>query len=167
MVSESKACDMLGSLRVGDDGEEEIIAIGNGGSREDQYFDSIVGAIEEILIDADFQAIQDRFCAKHCDVFEDASENKLEYTRIFDAYVELIEGFLERRLVKLIDDFDMDTFMHMCSKRRDELIGDVFDLLMSLGDFEEFKFLMLSYKAEAEGSVHGASSARLSGLCIS
>jgi len=166
-------CDVLGfsDLRVSasDDAEEEageMIAFCDGGSADDNYFDEIVGVIEETLVDPDFQQVQDQFCEKHCDVFEDTEENKLEYTSIFEKYTKLVEHFLERRLRKLVDDFDMDRFMHMCSRRRDELVGDVFDLLTSLGDFEEFKFLMLSYKAEASGYVHGAASASMPSLHV-
>jgi hypothetical protein len=41
----------------------------------------------------------------------------------------------------------MHNFMDMLSNRKaDELQGDVFDLLETLGDFAAFKDLMLSFK---------------------
>ncbi len=45
----------------------------------------------------------------------------------------------------------MSDFMEILSKKSpDELQGDVFDLLDSLGDFEAFKDLMLSYKNDID-----------------
>ncbi len=37
-----------------------------GGSSEDVEFDSIVGALEEILLDEEFFTTQTSFCARHC-----------------------------------------------------------------------------------------------------
>ena len=44
----------------------------------------------------------------------------------------------------------MAEFSGMLEHRKDELYGDVFDLLMTLSSFDAFKELMLAYKAEAE-----------------
>jgi uncharacterized membrane protein YgcG len=40
----------------------------------------------------------------------------------------------------------------------EELAGEVFDLLLSLGDFMEFKDLMLSYKRNKQGGSSSSSS---------
>jgi hypothetical protein len=46
----------------------------------------------------------------------------------------------------------MDDFMDTLSQRQpEELEGDVFDLLETLGDFGSFKELMLSHKELKEG----------------
>ena len=42
----------------------------------------------------------------------------------------------------------MEEFNEMLENRPDEVAGDIFDLLLSLSSFSEFKDLMLSYKAE-------------------
>ena len=49
-----------------EDEPEEII--GRGGTSEDNEFDRIVGALEEILVDATsgFTSMQKDFCDKHC-----------------------------------------------------------------------------------------------------
>jgi len=49
-----------------EDEPEEII--GRGGSSEDNEFDRIVGALEEILVDetSGFTSMQNAFCDKHC-----------------------------------------------------------------------------------------------------
>ena len=43
----------------------------------------------------------------------------------------------------------MAEFSGMLEHRKDELYGDVFDLLMTLSSFDAFKELMLAYKAGA------------------
>ncbi len=42
----------------------------------------------------------------------------------------------------------MPRFECMLIDRKDELSAEIFDLLMSLGDFVEFKQMMLSYKRQ-------------------
>ena len=125
---------------------DETIDMCKGTSAEDNKFDSIVGALEELLLDEEFVSLQDGFCEEHCHVFEDTEENKLEYTEIFVAYTERIEGFIAARLQDAIEDFDMEEFGAMLEARPDEVSGDVFDTLMSLSDFAEFKGLMLAHK---------------------
>ena len=46
----------------------------------------------------------------------------------------------------------MEQFNEMLENRPDEVAGDVFDLLLSLSSFSEFKELMLSYKAQNSGN---------------
>lgn len=41
--------------------------------------------------------------------------------------------------------------MDMLNKRVDQVEGDVFDILHSLGDFHEFKDLILNYKNDKMG----------------
>lgn len=131
---------------------DEVLCIGYGGSEEDNYFDDVVGALEEIIMDPQFNQLQSKFCLRYCEQFVDSEENRLEYTDIFNKYTNCIEGYLHDRLSSTIKDFDMDVFVRMCEERRDEIVGDVFDILFSCTDFEEFKSLMLSYKAELNGS---------------
>mmetsp|Transcript_6614 Transcript_6614/g.10426 ORF Transcript_6614/g.10426 Transcript_6614/m.10426 type:complete len:196 (+) Transcript_6614:157-744(+) len=134
------------------DGDEDMICCGEGGSDEDNEFDNTVGVLEEIIMDPKFVNLQNNFCRQHCTIFEDTEENKLEYTGIFNEYTDVIEGYLEKRLKKRIPGFELDKFAHMCEKRKDEITGDVFDILLSCGDFSEFKFLMLSHKSAMRGS---------------
>eukprot|EP00937_MAST-01D_sp_MAST-1D-sp2_P005866 g5866.t1 len=133
------------------EGEEETIDVCKGTSDEENKFDAIVGALEEVLLDGDFVSLQDDFCTEHCGVFEDTDENKLQYTEIFFQYTERIEGFIAERLTATIEGFDMEEFGAMLEARPDEVTGDVFDTLLSLSEFDEFKALMLSYKARDEG----------------
>ena len=51
-------------------------------------FDEIVGAIEEILMDEEFQTVICEFCDKYCQQFDENEEtNKLEYMTWFQEYV--------------------------------------------------------------------------------
>lgn len=130
---------------------DEMMWIGRGGTVEDNYFDRVVGVLEETIMDPMFADLQQDFCSAHCQVFENTEENKLEYTGLFNEYTELIEGHIEMHLHERIEDFDMSEFLMMCEERKDEVVGDVFDILLSCSDFEEFKSLMLSHRGNAFG----------------
>ena len=131
-------------------------------------FDSIVGALEELLMDEEFCAMQEAFCLEHCSAFEDTEENKLCYTDIFSRYTEEVEGFIAERLTAMVDDFDMEEFGAMLEARPDEVTGDVFDTLMTFSDFGEFKGLMLAYKGQDRSfALEGSSGALgMEGLSI-
>lgn len=155
--------------------EEEMVMEGSGGSPDDQYFDRVVGALEKIVLSDDFQQRHETFCRTHCREFDenDTEENKLSYMELFEQYTSMLEGMLEDQLTAEVPDFDMERFQEMLSERggtsmslvvmscakggkgtginfsgmhADELNADIFDLLISMGDFEEFKSLMISYK---------------------
>ena len=98
--------------------------------------------------DEGFKTLQDQFCTRHCGVFENTDENKLEYTRIFESYVRMIESFVTESLSAQLPGFRMEEFLAMLQAREGQLEGDVFELLYSLGDFAIFKDLILSYKPE-------------------
>ncbi|ETV90391.1 hypothetical protein H310_14819 [Aphanomyces invadans] len=133
----------------GDDelGEEEIISTDfHGGSTEENKLDEVMGVLQDVLIDPDFVQLQTDFCQKHCEYFDDASENKLIYMDLFKEYTLLIENYLEARLQAEIEDFSMDELCQMIQDHEDDIAGDVVDILMSCTDFDEFKSLMLSFK---------------------
>eukprot|EP00618_Florenciella_parvula_P014427 CAMPEP_0119482232 /NCGR_PEP_ID=MMETSP1344-20130328/10183_1 /TAXON_ID=236787 /ORGANISM="Florenciella parvula, Strain CCMP2471" /LENGTH=233 /DNA_ID=CAMNT_0007516617 /DNA_START=18 /DNA_END=716 /DNA_ORIENTATION=- len=166
--------------------EEEVFFEDNGGSAEDAAFDEMVGAIENLLLDPSFVELQESFASRHCGTFEDTPENKLCYTQIFDEWQNLIESFIEKRVSEEIETFSMEAFGEMLQNREDEICGggsascaplpctysltpalltpDAFDMLMTLGDFGEFKELMLDYKrrrAPVAGGGGGGATANL------
>ncbi|KAK5669417.1 hypothetical protein QVD99_003812 [Batrachochytrium dendrobatidis] len=118
---------------------------------EDALFDTIVGEIETIIMDDKFIALQQAFLSKHCNVFDESDENKLEYTAIFQQYNQYIESYLCKRLKVRLPWFSMPDFLQMIKQRPDQAEGDVFDMLHSLGEFIEFKDLMIGYIREKEG----------------
>ncbi|CAM9611679.1 unnamed protein product, partial [Choristocarpus tenellus] len=58
-----------------------------------------------------------------------------------------IEGHIDEKLSAGISAFSMETFLKMMVEREDEITGDVFDMLMTLGEFSEFRNMMLAHKA--------------------
>lgn len=159
---QGEECGAEEDLFIGDgefaDGDEESIDIVNDGSDLDEdtkRFDTIIGALEDILMDPAFEDARETFCRANCSHFEDSGENKLIYTDVFSRYTELLESLIASRLEAAIPAFDMQTFFMMLDEKKDELMSDVFDLLLSLGDFEAFRELMLSYKRDAAGSSQG------------
>merc|ERR1711972_1104218 len=112
-----------------DDAEDEFI-ITEAGSAEDGAFDETVGALEQVAISDEFQALLRSFSEEHCHHFEDTEENKLIYTQLHTKFSELIEGHLEKELKAAVSGFAMLAFLEELEKRgEDEIDGDVFDLL--------------------------------------
>lgn len=133
--------------------ESEFIIDGTGGSDEDSAFDNTVGVLQEIVLDESFQNILQGFCKEHCHHFEDTEENKLVYTELFEKYSGLIEGVLEEKLGKALPGFSMGEFLEELVKRGEEEVDcAVFDLLLSLADFDAFKASMIAEKAALEPS---------------
>ncbi|KAL6622247.1 ADP-ribosylation factor-like protein 2-binding protein-like protein [Neocallimastix sp. 'constans'] len=121
-------------------------------SSKDEKFDSIIGAIEDIILDEEFNNNQEKFFKENCEVFEDNEENKLIYTDIFNSYTEKIEKYLDTKLKQKFSWFDMTEFLTMLKERNEEdMFGDVFDILTSLGDFNSFKEMIIAYKKESHG----------------
>ncbi|CAF0720357.1 unnamed protein product [Brachionus calyciflorus] len=131
--------------------EEEDILVAKSVNAADSRFDLITGTIEDIITETKFQQIQNEFLDKNYKHFEDSEENKLIYTTIHKEYINLVEKYLETQLKKRIENFSMDQYMNELMSRRDELDGEIFEILLTFEDFLEFKELMLSHKASKEG----------------
>ena len=130
------------------------------GSAEDREFDRIVGVLEEVLMEGEILEIQKNFCEKYCGTFEDTDENKLEYMDIFKQYTDIVERSLEMKLQERMPDFKMSMFESLLKSREEgEMNADIFDILLSFGDFNEFKQYMLSVKRGVD--LMGPSSRRL------
>jgi len=69
-----------------DDGEEFAISHDGGGDVDDDYFDHVVGCLQDIILDPEFDRMQKNFSTQHCMQFEATEENKLVYTTIFNEY---------------------------------------------------------------------------------
>jgi hypothetical protein len=135
---------------------EEDICIDDGGDDADARFDAAVGALGDIVFADDFQQMIATFGKQNSSIFEDTEENKLEYMPIFKKYSAMIESHLAKRLAEAVPGFDMDAFSKDLVAREDEVDGEIFELLCSIGDFTNFKAQMLSFKADrTEFSVTG------------
>eukprot|EP00471_Norrisiella_sphaerica_P007498 CAMPEP_0184491482 /NCGR_PEP_ID=MMETSP0113_2-20130426/20521_1 /TAXON_ID=91329 /ORGANISM="Norrisiella sphaerica, Strain BC52" /LENGTH=146 /DNA_ID=CAMNT_0026875865 /DNA_START=180 /DNA_END=620 /DNA_ORIENTATION=- len=134
------------------DTKEETFALSVEVDKDTLFFDNTVGALQDILLDSKFEKLQNAYLDKHCQVFDaESKENKLEYMPIFKNWVSLIEKFITEELTTRVKGYSSEKFSEMMKKKSDEITGDVFDMLMSLSDFEEFRSLILSYKAEKAG----------------
>ena len=137
-----------------DDACEDAFEIGPAPDQDEatMKFDAIVGALEAFMMEDDFASTQAAFCRAECAIFEDTDENKLEYTPIFERYVDALETAIEAHLASAVPGFDMLEFAEMLEARRETeaLDGDAFELLATLSDFDAFKELMLAHKAERE-----------------
>ncbi|KAA0166504.1 hypothetical protein FNF31_01282 [Cafeteria roenbergensis] len=105
----------------------------------------------------EFRERVDAFCKDNCGSFGapegDAGEGyKLEWTDLFHQYTAIVESHIEAALVAAVPDFDMEWFMGELESRGDSgaIDGEVFDLLLSLGDFEDFVSLMRCHKQEQD-----------------
>eukprot|EP00667_Euglena_gracilis_P026300 EG_transcript_31508 len=84
----------------------------------------------------------------HCHHFKEDDENKFIYTDIHLKYVQEIERYIERTLREEIEGFDMATFASLLQSRKEEVTGDIWDLLVSFTDFLTFKELMLAHQRQ-------------------
>ncbi|TSX16992.1 ADP-ribosylation factor-like protein 2-binding protein [Bagarius yarrelli] len=114
-------------------------------------FDRVIGTIEDLIIEDDFQNLQRSFMEKYYLEFEDTEENKLVYTSIFIEYTELLEKYLEQQLMERIPGFNMKDFTRYLTQHKDEVSGEIFDMLLTFTDFMAFKEMFLDYRAEREG----------------
>ncbi|KAJ8003168.1 hypothetical protein DPEC_G00166590 [Dallia pectoralis] len=130
--------------------EEESFAVSNS-SDADAAFDAVIGSIEDLIMEDEFQTLQQSFLEKHYKEFDDSEENKLAYTTIFDEYIELLEKHLEQQLIERIPGFNMITFTHLLKQHKDEVSGDIFDMLLTFTDFMAFKEMFIDFRAEKEG----------------
>ncbi|NP_001086325.1 ADP-ribosylation factor-like protein 2-binding protein [Xenopus laevis] len=133
-----------------EDLEEENFSL-SVSSPKDAEFDNVVGHLEDIIMDDEFQLLQHGFMDKHYHEFEDTEENKLTYTTIFNEYIGLVEKYIEEQLLQRIPAFDMSAFTSSLQCHREEIAGDIFDILLTFTDFLAFKEMFLDYKAEKEG----------------
>ncbi|KAG6936152.1 ADP ribosylation factor like GTPase 2 binding protein [Chelydra serpentina] len=116
-------------------------------SPSDAEFDAVVGYLEDIIMDDDFQLIQRSFMDNHYREFEDTEENKLIYTSIFNEYICLVEKYIEEKLLDRIPGFSMAAFTMSLQQHKDEMAGDIFDMLLTFTDFLAFKEMFLDYRA--------------------
>ncbi|XP_041854187.1 ADP-ribosylation factor-like protein 2-binding protein isoform X2 [Melanotaenia boesemani] len=120
-------------------------------SAADSAFDAVVGCIEDIIMEEEFHQLQLGFMERHYLDFDNSDENKLNYTLIFKEYVNLLENHLEQQLMERISGFSMNTFIEQLMQHKDEVSGDIFDILLTFTDFMAFKDMFLEYRAAKEG----------------
>ncbi|XP_068241673.1 ADP-ribosylation factor-like protein 2-binding protein [Palaemon carinicauda] len=146
---------MMAMAGIGEEKEEILFSDDSEATR---HFDCLVGDIEDIILSDEFVNLRENFMKKHCYVFSDEEENKLEYMDIYKQYTSLIEGHIETELSARDSTFSMQAFLQELSQCG-SLDGEVFDLLLTFTDFLAFKTAMLETKQSEESG-----SARLEDL---
>uniref|UniRef100_A0A8D2EL99 ADP-ribosylation factor-like protein 2-binding protein n=1 Tax=Theropithecus gelada TaxID=9565 RepID=A0A8D2EL99_THEGE len=120
-------------------------------SASEAKFDAVIGSIEAIIMDLEFQVPKRNFMDKYYQEFEDTEENKLTYTPIFNEYLSLVEKYIEEQLLERIPEFNMATFTATLEHHKDEVADDIFDTLVTFTNLLAFKEMFLEYRAEKEG----------------
>ncbi|XP_032674074.1 ADP-ribosylation factor-like protein 2-binding protein [Odontomachus brunneus] len=142
------------------DDEQQVLK-----SKEDCSFDEVIGHIEDLLLEKDFQTLQKTFLEKYWNIFEPSEENKLIYTDIFHEYNKAVEAYIVNYLQKVMPQFTIDILLHQLklsntikfSEKQAELEGEVFEVLSTITDFLAFKEMFLDYRAVKEGKVEDLS----------
>ncbi|KAF0041476.1 hypothetical protein F2P81_007374 [Scophthalmus maximus] len=114
-------------------------------------FDAVIGCIEDIIMEGEFQQLQQNFMEKYYLEFDNTEEIKLSYTPIFNEYVDLLGKHLEQQVMERIPGFNMDKFIELLTQHKEEVMDNIFDLLLTFTDLTAFKETFLEYKAEKEG----------------
>lgn len=91
------------------DNEESIIDIVCQTS-VNEYFDQVIGHIEDIVLNETFQSLHQQFLEKYWTKFEATEENKLEYMDIFEEYTTVFETYFMEELKQRMGNFDMNKF---------------------------------------------------------
>ncbi|XP_013395865.1 ADP-ribosylation factor-like protein 2-binding protein [Lingula anatina] len=88
--------------------EEELAS--SSSSIADTKFDITIGHIEDIIMEDEFQDLQQKFLEKYYKEFDDSEENKFIYTDIHQEYINLVEKFIEEELTRRMQGFCMSEF---------------------------------------------------------
>ncbi|KAL0274089.1 UNVERIFIED_CONTAM: hypothetical protein PYX00_006606 [Menopon gallinae] len=122
-------------------------------SSNDIDFDTVIGHIEDMLIDEEFHDLQLSILEKYWEEFADTEENKHIYMTIFMEYTNEVESFINKYIKKFIPNFEMEALIVELEKRRSCLEGEVFEVLFTLTDFNVFKEMFLDYRLMKEGTI--------------
>uniref|UniRef100_A0A2K6FSB6 ADP-ribosylation factor-like protein 2-binding protein n=1 Tax=Propithecus coquereli TaxID=379532 RepID=A0A2K6FSB6_PROCO len=107
-------------------------------SASDAEFFAVLRYLEDIIMG------DENFMDKHYQEFEDTDKNKVTYIPIFNENISLVEKCIEEQLLEVAL---TTTLRH----QKDEVAGDIFDILLTFIDFLAFKEMFLDYRAEKEG----------------
>lgn len=106
------------ALSIKESGEEEINITNTSTSESDLEFDTIVGALQDVLMDEKFVEKQNTFAKLHAHEFTDDEENKLVYTTLFEEYNVAIEDYIDVKLKEAVPSFSMEKLCTMLEERQ-------------------------------------------------
>uniref|UniRef100_A0A7S4H8G5 Cilia- and flagella-associated protein 36 n=1 Tax=Guillardia theta TaxID=55529 RepID=A0A7S4H8G5_GUITH len=98
-------------------------------------------AVDQFMRSPEYKTPIMNYIDEKCIVFDDDEENKLEFTKIHEEFVELVFGLLEKFLVEI--GLSTEEFAKTCSKELQR--GEnafVYHSIMAADDFQSFKKMM-------------------------
>uniref|UniRef100_A0A2I3TNT8 ADP-ribosylation factor-like protein 2-binding protein n=1 Tax=Pan troglodytes TaxID=9598 RepID=A0A2I3TNT8_PANTR len=117
-----------------DTSEEESFVLSFSSTSDE--FAVVVGYLENVIMDKEFQLLQRNFMDKYYLEFEDMEEKKLTYTPIFNEYISFFlflflrrKKYIEEQLLERISGFNMAAFTTTLQHHKNEAAGDIFDML--------------------------------------
>lgn len=98
--------------------------------------------IAELIASSEFQDASFQYLDQHKDVFTDDDENKLEYTVIFENYVQILDTVIDAKLYakykeSVITSFYMD--FKDGYKKYEAVDAEAVETLFGFTDFNKFK----------------------------
>ena len=109
--------------------------------------------ISDLLTDDKFMANYNDFFFTSCQKFDEAEENKLEYTEIHGTFIKLLEDALESELMASFTDQEITEFYEVLRqnhKQFETMNESIYQTLWSFIDFNWFKQGMFKYKKMAK-----------------
>ena len=112
---------------------------------------AIFDSICELVTKPEFTEDQMAFYQQKCHIFIEEEENKLEYTQVYEQFVEIMERTIEAKLTTEYNYSDeeikefLNTFVESIDSYR-EKNPETVDILYGFVDFAKFKTSMLTYK---------------------
>ena len=110
---------------------------------------AIFTKIADYVKRAEFQSAQHAFFEKHKGTFDEAEENKLEYTTIHEAYIYMLDTLIGVELKEEYSDQQIDAFYEDFKNNHQQYEGQNPDVVMTLLeflDFQKFKAVILEFK---------------------
>jgi ADP-ribosylation factor-like protein 2-binding protein len=111
----------------------------------------IFNSICDLIAKPEFTEFQAEFYKTYQSKFDPEEENKLEYTPIYETYVELTDKMIDMKL-KTDDGYtdqqlaDFKDHFKENMPKYEEINSDVVDILFGYVDFQKFKRVMLTYR---------------------
>ena len=110
---------------------------------------AIFDEITELVSSVDFQTSSYSFLDKHKEIFTDDEENKLEYSTIFEEYVQILEQVIDSRLAEKFQSQQIKAFYSDFSVNfveYEKINSETVDIVFGFTDFNRFKKLVLQIK---------------------
>ena len=103
---------------------------------------AVFGSISELITGTEFQDASIQYMYKHKDKFEDDEENKLEYTTIFEEFVQILEKIIDGQLLTKFTQAQVNDFYKDFATNFNEyakINSDAVETLFGFIDFSKFK----------------------------